>query len=263
MMVWLSDVLAKYSTNSNNYYKKKYFKSQQLKYYSSPLQEVNFTVGLHSITGKSGIGKTTLSLALLRYFRNQGARVLYMNGELPHEQIFARIQSYDSKYSWTDIERDCNIVEDDVRRKTELLLEKVNITGLLSIEEIYYARKFYDVFIIDYLQKIKSKEKDERIRIDSHLEYLTSMVNDYGKIVICINRMPVSAYDKETGHMFQGSGQIEFSSQQCIKLGKADMMDTMSLTVTKNTRGPSGFSKLFKIDYPHQRIIPTSIGARE
>lgn len=257
-MVWLSDTLAKYSSTSSNFYKRKYFKSQSLKYYNSPIQELSFTVGLHSVTGKSGVGKTTVSLALLRYFRNQGASVFYMNGELPHEQIFARIQSYDSKYSWTEIERDCNIVEENVRQKTELLLEKVNITGLLSIEEIYYAKKYYDVFIIDYLQKIKSKEKDERIRIDSHLEYLTSMVNDHGKIVICVNRMPVSGYEKTSGHVFQGSGQIEFSSQQCIVLSKADYVDTMSLTVTKNTRGPL-ITKLFKIDYAHQRIIPTSV----
>lgn len=257
-IVWFADILARYSASSVTYYRKKYFKSENLRYFNSPIQELAFTVGLHSITGKSGIGKTTLSLALLRYFANQGAKVLYMNGELPHEQIFARIQSYDSKFSWTEIERDCNIVEESVRQKTDVLLQKVNITGLLTIEEIFYAKKYYDVFIIDYLQKIKSKEKDERIRIDGHLEYLTTMVNDYGKIIICINRMPVSAYDKDTGHMFQGSGQIEFSSQQCIKLAKADYVDIMSLTVTKNTRGPL-INKLFKIDYPHQKIIPASV----
>lgn len=256
---WLALKSNRYTTNSQSYYRKNYRIGQTLRYYKSNIPALRFAVGLHLITGKSGVGKTTVSMDCLRSFSKQGAKTLYMNGELPHNQIIARLESADSQYSFAQIEEDPSIVEEEVRTKTDKLLANINITGLLTIDEIYHSAKYYDIIFIDYIQKLKKGRLDERVAIDMHLEYLTELVNEHNKVVICVSRMPVSSYDKTSGHLYSGSGQLEYSCQQGILLSVTDRMDVLSMTLDKATRQEKT-TTLFRLDHGHQKVLPNMPG---
>lgn len=252
---WLDNSINRYHISSQKYYRESYFGKEKMKYYASPLSQIKFAVGLHNIVGDTGIGKSSLCIGLIESFVNQEGNVLYMNGELPHDQILARLQSRRSRFSWSEIEANPDIVEPEVRDWTDGLLERVNITGLLSLDELVFASKKYNVVMIDYLHKMITGEDDERKAINKYMTAFTELVNNYDKTILCVHRG-----NQNDSLTFSGSAQIKYSGQQNLILKHSDYNGTISITVNKNTRGEP-ITQLCKIDYAHQRITEARIGS--
>lgn len=253
---WLAQVISKYKAFDSDYIPS-FQNRKPLKYYKSDISLLKFTEGLYVITGQPGVGKTTLGITLMDHFTMQGAKVLYCNYDLPKDQIVSRIASRYSKYSWAEIESDPSLLEDKIVAQLKLSLSNIKVMNGLTIDEIKYCKKYYDCIVIDYLQRIPSGESDTRLAIEKNLAPLSEMASENGKTVICISRMPVSAYGKTDGHLFSGSAAIEYNAQAAIVLHK-DASDIICCNVIKNTRGEIG-TTFFSVDYPHQKIKETSL----
>lgn len=253
---WLAKNISKYNKDDSEYIED-FLKQERLKFYKTDLSIINFTEGLYAITGLPGAGKTTMGISLIDHFVSQNGRTLYCNYDLPKNQIISRLASRKSKHNWADIEADHSILEPNVIDWLKLSLKDVKIMNHLTIDEIKHCQKYFDCYIIDYLQRIPSTETDSRLAIEKNLAILSDMAANEHKTVICISRMPASAFGKVDGHVFSGSAAIEYNAQAAIVLHK-NSPETVCANIIKNTRGETG-ATFFSIDYEHQRIKETSL----
>lgn len=254
--MWLDQSIQRYVQNDSQYVDT-FVKREVLKHYNTSFPVVKFTRGLYVFTGEPGAGKTTLGVCLLDAFIHQGARVLYCNYDLPKDQILARLASRYSQFSWEEIETDPSIMESSVIRQLKLSLENGKVENGLSASEIKHAMRYFDCLIVDYLQQIPATDTDPRIAIEKNLAILSPLSSNNGKTIVCISRMPASAFGKNDGHVFAGSAAIEYNAQAAVLLSKDDD-NHFSANVIKNTRGKVGV-RYFKIDYPHQRVEITNL----
>lgn len=253
---WLDQTIGKYGAYDYQYLET-YRNKEKLKYYKSDISLLKFTEGLYVITGLPGVGKTTLGVSLIPHFVSQGAKVAYINYDLPKPQILSRIASIKSTHPFSEIEIDPSIIEDEVFKWLKELSKSVKVMNNLDINEINYSKKYYDCIIVDYLQRIPYTDSDSRLGIEKNLASLSEMASEDGKTVVCISRMPASAYGKTDGHLFSGSAAIEYNAQAAIVLNKNNET-TVCCNVVKNTRGQTG-TTFFSVDYEHQKIKETSL----
>jgi 5S rRNA maturation endonuclease (ribonuclease M5) len=263
--LWLKQVTGRYATFDDEYLDE-YLIKPQLKYYTTDIGMLDMTNGLYVFTGPPGVGKTTMGVSLVDRLVQQGAKVLYVNYDLPKDQILARIASRQSGNTWKEIERDHSLLEKRSRDWLRTILHNVKVMNRLDINEIRHAMKYYDACVIDYLQRIKWYGSDQRVGLEANLEVLSDIAVDdkEGKVVAAISRMPASAYGKSEGHLFSGTAAIEYHAQAGILLNKNqhDRGKTIVCDVFKNTRGETG-TTVYKVDYPHQTIVETKYAELE
>lgn len=254
---WLDECRLKYASTDKGY-SEKFMNKKKLKHYKSCLPIIKFTEGLYVFTGLAGVGKTTLAIELVDNFCKQGADTLYCNYDLPKDQIVSRLASRYSRYSWEEIESDHSILEDKAIVNVNLILNKTKIENNLTVEEIKHSMRHYQCLVVDYLQRIPSRESDTRLAIEGNLAVLSELASDCGKTVICISRMPASAFGRTDGHVFSGSAAIEYNAQAAVVLSKEDD-DVICFNIIKNTRGKTGIPFFLKSDYAHQKLSETNL----
>lgn len=243
---WLSNRMNEYS-DSDAKYLKTFRDAAPLKFYTSDLSVLNFTQGLYFVSGDSGVGKTTMGVALLNNFTDQGAKTLYVNYDLPKDQIISRLASRQSMYTWTEIEANHSVIEDKVMRWLEHKLKRCKIMNDLTIEEIRHAMQYFDAVVIDYFQQIPYTGTDERAGLNANLRPLSTLTSTNSKTVVCISRESLN------GNPISGTNAAKYNCQGGVTLKKVSE-DILLATTFKNTRGPEDMA-YYKVDYRHQRIL--------
>lgn len=264
---WLSSTISNYSTYDNNYIKKNFKKAPKLKYYRTGIKEFDSLLGgglvqgLHVFGGMPKIGKSTFCVELACNLLEQGARVLYCTYELSKDQIWSRIAARDSEFSWQEIESNNSILDDRNWRLLEIRSEKLKVVNNFSLPEIRATLTSFDVYIIDYLQRMKSKQPGEMEKIKENIEGLAELVQQDKKIFILITEMSRAQYERTNDlGIAKGSGEVEYCAQSLSKLSKIGNTENpiLEIDLLANTRGTT--QKVYtRINYPHQKLTETRL----
>lgn len=250
---WLQDRISKYKTFDDNYLEM--FKNRMpLKHYDTDIPKIKMTEGLYVISGPPGVGKTTMGVGLTDCFSQQGGNVLYVNYDLPKDQIIARLASrYYKKPSWAEIEAEPLLLNTDEKAEEALkqCLKRIKIMNKLTIDEVKYCKKWYTHMVIDYIQRVPNNNTDRTRGLELIMDDLSDMASNEGMVIVGISRQTLS------GNPFSGSASIPYHAQGIMLLTPTDD-DIIACQIDKNTRGETG-NVLFKVDYPHQRLRPTKL----
>lgn len=258
---WLTEQINQYNSFDNFYIRSNFNRNDisernRLSQFSTGLVQVDnilnggFASGIHGIAGRSGIGKSSLITELTCQAANQDKRVLSLSYELSKEQMWSRIASRYSQYSWSDIEKDKSIIEEDVGIALEQISNLVRIELGWTIDQVLAAIDNFDVVIVDYIQRMEFEGNDTRKGIDINMGKLSNLARDKNKIIFIISSMA------ETIDNFKESGSILYMCQSGSYLRKVSV-NILQWEFIKNTRGVAGKSIYLDIDFAHQRVKET------
>lgn len=258
--VWIREQINKYNLYDTDYVKSfTQGKAIRAKYFSTGLPELDevlgggFATGIHTIGGDTSSGKTTLITGCVDSFTGQGANTLLVTYEVPKPQMWSRLASRYSQYSWQEIEMNMSILEDTCSRQLMRISNNLRIDNDWTIDEVIFAARNFDIIIVDYIQRMPG-DLDERKRIVANMTALSNLVNEQNKVVIVVSSVPKSEYGKINVN-FKGAGEIEFMSQSAFKIAPFGNSGHTQIACVKNTRGVKDDKIiLVKTDFPHQRM---------
>ncbi|MEM3169709.1 MAG: DnaB-like helicase C-terminal domain-containing protein [Candidatus Nitrosotenuis sp.] len=222
-----------------------------------------FKDGIHILAGRPGVGKTRLALFLTHFFAQQGYRVLFVTYEISKRQVWATLLSITSgkKIQWTAIEEKPSAAH----IHSDHLAHRIKVETGLSIEELCFASRFFDIIVVDYLQRIPRTAQDARSEISSHIQLLSNFARDYGKIYLVVSSLSRAGYGVQDIGYFKETGDIEFVAQSAAILSNAAIDESevvLKYSLIKNTRGPTGTIALNAwLDYAFFEEIPLVVGA--
>jgi 5S rRNA maturation endonuclease (ribonuclease M5)/archaellum biogenesis ATPase FlaH len=263
LIAFLKTETTKYEQFDTSYLKKlKQNQYESLRFWKTSIESLDkalnggVTTGIYGFTGDTGIGKTTIATTFLPSFVDQGANVLLCTYEVPKLQMWARIASRQSKYSFVELEREFHLLEDKIYQYTVIPLSNhLRIDNSPSIAQIEASIKKFDIIIIDYLQRMNPPfgVTDSNQAIAKNSAELSRLMMQYEKTIIILSSM------SEGGTMFKGSGDPRYTNVANFVLHKLGEK-TMSLKIEKNTRGKEGETIFLEPNYPHQFILEKEIG---
>ncbi len=255
--VFLKTELNRYEQFDNTYLKKLKQGSQGLTFWRTGFPTLDkaltggLATGVYGFTGNTGIGKSTLATTFLPTFIDQGANVLLCTYELSKRQMWARIASRQSKYSFVELEKEFHLLEDNIYQHTVLPLSNhLRIDNSPSIAQIEASIKKFDIIIIDYLQRMQPPfgVTDANSAVAKNSAEISRLMMQYEKTFILLSSM------SEGGTMFKGSGDPRYTNVANFLLHKLSS-NTMSLKIEKNTRGIEGETIFLEPNYGHQYIV--------
>jgi len=250
---WIDFKVRRYKTFDDTYVDR-FKKRDPLHFYKTDIPFIRFTQGLYVLTGPPGVGKTTAGISFTDNFQEQGGSVLYVNYDLPEDQIVARLASrYTDAFSWAEIEAMPHLLNDEreAEEKLKQCLKRVKVMTKLTPSELKHCKKYYTHMVIDYLQRVPNNHPDQRVGLEHLMDDLSDMGVTDGMTVVGISRESLN------GNKFSGTAAIEYHAQGAMILDKTDN-DIVSCEIRKNTRGKTGHT-LYKVDYPHQKLVPTKL----
>lgn len=235
--------LTRHSTYDNDYIKTKRIKRECSRLYRTGLATLDgvfnggFGNGVYAFAGEEKIGKSTSVTTMVHSFVQQNARTFLASYELSKDQIWARLAARYSSHSWQDLELDFSKINDEWCDELEQLSNNFKVEVGPTMDEIYAARNSFDIFIIDYIQRMPPIKTgmDERTAITQNNRALSEMMAKYNKTIVMISSMPRSSYGN-SNPMYKGTGDIEYTVQGGIRMSKV-APNVISLRVVQNTRG--------------------------
>jgi KaiC/GvpD/RAD55 family RecA-like ATPase/5S rRNA maturation endonuclease (ribonuclease M5) len=257
-VIWLSEELNKYNSYDNHYITNTFggqanANGTRLTQFRTNLEQVDFILnggfasGVHGIAGRSGIGKSSLITELTFRAYESGLKVLSLSYELSKEQMWARMASRWSLYSWAEIEKDKSILEPDALIAIQDISQKVRIELGWTVDQIIAAIDNFDVVIVDYIQRMEFEGNDTRKGIDLNMGKLSNLARDKNKIIFIISSMA------ENTDNFKESGSILYMCQSGWFLKKVQG-NVCAFECIKNTRSRAGDTVFLEMDYAHQKV---------
>ena len=186
------------------------------------------------IAAAPGVGKTTMAINLLYHFcKNLKRRVLYTTLEMNFDTLYLWLISRISGVPYFDIRFNKGDISDD--DWTKIMSAKAEISEFnqirmgeerVTIDDIRYKIKeaIPDVVIIDYLQKIKNKEKfhNEYEGVTNISNELSTMANEFNIPIIVLSSLSRRYTERPDGvpriSDMRGSGVIEHDAETVILL---------------------------------------------
>lgn len=210
-----------------------------------------FASGLHGIAGKTQCGKSSLISHIADNSINAGKKVLLLSYELSKRQVWSRLISRYSPYTWEEIEKnldDLNYNEEFVNKMSANCKVELGWT----IDQIVAAMDTFDVCVLDYIQRTPYEGNDKRQGISNNGSKLGNLARDKGKIIFIVSSMP----NQDSPGIMKETGDLLYMCQSVWVLTK--LMDNLtSFENIKNTRGISGKTVHLEMDYAHQRVKET------
>lgn len=219
--------------------------------------------GVHVIAGEPGTGKSALLLWWARYWvETTQAKVLYNTYEISKRQSWARITTqFDEENTWVDIETGKDPTP-KAKEKTRQIAQRLKIMAGTDISEIVRASRFYDIIIIDYIQRMPGDTDSEKYNIGKNIRALSDLARDKGKIIMIASSIPRTGYGKEELNIFKESGDIEFVVQSAAKLvdkNHTGIGRVLALVMLKNTRGAINVTAWIEGNMLHNTFRDTMI----
>lgn len=140
------------------------------------------------IGAKSGVGKTTFMLQLMRYFAMQGIRCMFSSLEMSTMDIYIRLLAMEAKISTSEVRH--SVTQDNVKiamNKIKSLPVKFasesiyRINEILSIAEQHKRLYGLDVLFIDYLQLIVSSKTSNKASKHEQLTEINDTIRAFKK----------------------------------------------------------------------------------
>jgi replicative DNA helicase len=230
------------------------------------------TSGFHGgeltvIGARPGMGKTAFALNIAYNVASQGKKVLFFSLEMGKKQLSLRAYSMISEVPLSKI-RSGLLNDEEVKKITSSCLENADIleriilvddvSNLSDIMNIAYSVGKVDLIIVDYLQLIKTKSKNqmryqELADIVNPLKFLSKKLNIPIITLAQVNREVEKKADKRPSLAdLRESGDIEAAADVVMFIHREDYYkkenntnDSISeIIVAKNRNGESGVIKL-------------------
>lgn len=211
-----------------------------------------FTNGVYAFTGAEKVGKSTTVCNLSKSFVRKGARVYLATYELSSIQYYARLVANETPYSWVELEQDFSLVSDEVNTK---FLSKFSSNFKIdvgpTVEQIVAAQNNFDVFIIDYIQRMPPVKDgmEETSALVYNNRALAELMAKHNKTVVIISSMP----NNFSQSMYKGTGDIKYTIQGGIYIQKTTDNE-IQYTVIQNTRGIAGSVVRCEVDWRKQTL---------
>ena len=210
-----------------------------------------FASGIHGIAGRSGIGKSSLITELTYKAWLSGLKVLSLSYELSKEQMYSRLASRFSKFSWSEIEKDKSVLEPEALCSLQDMAEDIKVELGWNIDQIMTAIDKFDVLIVDYIQRMEFEGNDTRKGIDLNMGKLSNLARDKNKIIFIISSMA------EGQDNFKESGSILYMCQTGSYLRRINA-NVLQWEFIKHTRGIAGQSIFIDVSFANQTIKETT-----
>lgn len=265
LKLFLKQQLTRHSTYDKDYVNSIRTTKKVSKLWSTGLPSLDnvfnggFGNGVYAFSGEEKIGKSTLVSTLVHSFVENGARVFEASYELSKVQIWSRLAARYSRHSWQDLELDFSLASEDWCSELDKLSNNFKVEVGPTMDDIFAARNSFDIFIIDYIQRMPYAKAgmDDRTGITHNNRALSEMMAKYNKTIVMISSMPRSAYGTNTTAMYKGTGDIEYTVQGGIRMAKMGS-NTISFRVMQNTRGESDKTIFAEVDWRKQILTELS-----
>lgn len=221
------------------------------------------------IAARPAVGKSALSLQLIRKFGRDGYKVGYFNLEMAEKQIYERSIAAASGIDMTRIRLATNFLNDEkelFKKGNEILAQERNvatITGTQSVNTIRAIQKQeqYDIIVVDYLQLLKPtiKRNNRVTEVGDISRGLKDLATDFKIPVIALsqlNRASEMNKDKEpTMSELRESGDIEQDASVILMLWNPnpDDLTEKRIKVEKSRNGYTERETLY-FDGKHMRF---------
>lgn len=221
------------------------------------------------IAARPAVGKSALSLQLIRKFGRDGYKVGYFNLEMAEKQIYERSIAAASGIDMTRIRLATNFLNDEkelFKKGNEVLAQERNvatITGTQSVNTIRAIQKQeqYDIIVVDYLQLLKPtiKRNNRVTEVGDISRGLKDLATDFKIPVIALsqlNRASEMNKDKEpTMSELRESGDIEQDASVILMLWNPnpDDLTEKRIKVEKSRNGYTERETLY-FDGKHMRF---------
>lgn len=252
--------LTRHSTYDQDYIKQQRITRQVTRLWKTGLASLDDAFngglgnGVYAFAGEEKIGKSTTVTTLVHSFTAQNARVFLASYELSKIQEWARVSAKYSRYSWQELELDFSKINDEWCDELEQLSNNFKVEVGPTMDDILAARNSFDIFIIDYIQRMPPMRvgMDERTAITQNNRALSEMMAKYNKTIVMISSMPRSSYGNNNP-MYKGTGDIEYTVQGGIRMAKMSS-NIISLKVVQNTRGEADKTIFCSVDWKKQLL---------
>lgn len=186
------------------------------------------------IAAAPGVGKTTMAINLLYHFcKKLDKRVLYVSLEMNFDTLYLWLVSRISGVPYFDIRYKRNTLEDEdweniTNARSEISeFDQIRMgEERVTLDDIRYKIKETtpDIIIIDYLQKIKNKEKfhNEYEGVTNLSNELSTIANEYGVPIVVLSSLSRRYVERPEGvpkiSDMRGSGVIEHDAETVFLL---------------------------------------------
>lgn len=240
-------------------YKNEYFKERNKKHLDLGFAKIDKAIGgiddgdVVIIAARPAVGKSALTLQIIRKFGNDGYKVGYFNLEMAEKQIYERAIASVSGIDMTRIRLANNFLGDEQKRFEEgnkILETETNvrtIPGSQTIDSIRQMQKEcnFQVIVVDYLQLIQStgKRPNRANEVGDISRGLKAIATEYNIPVIALsqlNRVSEMNKDKEPSMSeLRESGDIEQDASVILMMWNPNPSDPSEkkLKVEKSRNG--------------------------
>jgi replicative DNA helicase len=218
------------------------------------------------IGGFTGSGKSFISAQIFKNIADKGFKGAYFSLEISNEMVLARLIGQLSNIKATRIMAGLLTPEENIK-KMEAKGKLATLDGIAdfsddvydigTIEEAIKVNE-YDFIVLDFIQNLITKNKDEYTAMSEASIKLQKMAKEYNCCIIVLSQLSNSAY-KNGSLEYKGSGGIAMVADLgfFIVRPKDDEEDKnkLILSLRKNRRGISGINFEFKFKTPGGMIL--------
>lgn len=220
--------------------------------------------------GKTGGGKSLIAGNIFLTMAKNGQKSAYFSLEISSEMIVSRLIGARADVSPARLMiHELATKELEATDKAEAEIATYE-ESMFFYDDMYYLEEImkeiteqkYDFVVIDFIQNIMTKHKEEYERLSSVAIALQKLAKSANCTILAVSQLSnVVAKDKKSTDLveYKGSGAIGHAADLAffIEAGRAGD-DSLSLRLRKNRRGISGQSISFAIKQPGGRIVELS-----
>ena len=212
------------------------------------------------VSGRTGMGKTSLALCFARNMEAAGKRVGFLTLEMPRRQLQLRLIAAIAGVSQQGIQEGWTRPEDysealEVLRDMDMIVNTVALYDANAVQKtVFKMAEECEVIFIDYLQLIKTQASTRTVQLDLVSKTIMECALRTGVPMVGLCQLNRDAAGITPGlHNLKGSGSFEEDAAYVIAIHQPDMQpipgdphpqevdaSQYELHVLKNRFGPVG-----------------------
>ena len=218
--------------------------------------------------GATGRGKSLFGGTIFYNIAREGFKSAYFSLEISSEMLVSRLMGAKSNLSPTKImikmldEREEGLRDDakaEISAYEEFMFFYDSIYEMDLIEKEIRDNQ-YDFVVIDFIQNVMSKQKDEYERLSYIALHLQKLAKETNCCILALSQLSnqMSKDKRDDVVEYKGSGSIGTVCDLGFFIEKSGLDDLAMLKLRKNRRGVSGASFNFMVKQPGGLLVDHS-----